>query len=237
MTDIEQLKKEANEVEKWLEELKNNVSISESEKKTKAEELKTKAESTKHKIESEIASLSEKTDDESKRKKEEAEALLNTFNETVKLYASVLASSETKPQNEDSKEKAGDEEKWFFKKTWEWIWEQRTDVWDEEKWEQERGKNWLRIGWFALTWVWALALAYTWIKKLFWKRKKNLIVAIHQKKQKRKRNDFGKNHFEKLLQEYEWDYEFCHEYIMLPIELLREIGLLEICLIEVERKN
>ena len=64
MTDIEQLKKEANEVEKWLEELKNNVSISESEKKTKAEELKTKAESTKHKIESEIASLSEKTETE-----------------------------------------------------------------------------------------------------------------------------------------------------------------------------
>lgn len=171
MTNIEQLKKETDEIKKWLEELKNNVSISESEKKTKAEELKTKAESTKHKIESEIASLSEKTDDESKRKKEEAETLLNTFNETVNLYASVLASSETKPE-EEKKETTDTEKKWFFKKTGEWIWEQRDDVWSKEKWEKELWINLLRTAWFVATWVWAISLAVKWIKKLFWKDKK-----------------------------------------------------------------
>lgn len=184
MTNIEQLKKETDEIKKWLEELKNNVSISESEKKTKAEELKTKAESTKHKIESEIASLSEKTDDESKRKKEEAETLLNTFNETVNLYASVLASSETKPE-EEKKETTDTEKKWFFKKTGEWIWEQRDDVWSKEKWEKEWWINLLRTAWFVATWVWAISLAVKWIKKLFWKDKKKESDSSDSSKEKK----------------------------------------------------
>lgn len=161
MTSIEQLRKETNEITNSLKELKDNVSLSEVEKKNKAEALKTQAETTKKKIEKEIHSLENKTDDESKKKKEEAEALLNTFNETVKLYASVLASSETKSQNEDSKEKTGDEEKWFFKKTWEWI----SDTWSKipGRWKVVTG------------WIWA-AIASSWLikkfKKRFWKDKK-----------------------------------------------------------------
>ncbi len=90
MTNIEQLKKETDEIKKCLEELKNNVSLSEIDKKNKAEVLKAKAETTKQKIEKEIHSLKNKTDDESKQKREEAETLLNTFSETMSLYNSIL---------------------------------------------------------------------------------------------------------------------------------------------------
>ena len=93
MTSIEQLKKETDEIKKWLDELKNNVSLSEEEKKNKAEELKNQAETTRQKIQLEIDALADKTDDESKKKKEEAEALLTSFNETMSLYASILNSA------------------------------------------------------------------------------------------------------------------------------------------------
>ena len=97
MTDIEQLRKEADDVKKALDALKNNVSLPEEEKKNEAKKLKNQAEITKQKIQSEIDALSDKTDDESKRKKEEAEALLTSFNETMTLYASILNSAESTP--------------------------------------------------------------------------------------------------------------------------------------------
>jgi hypothetical protein len=65
--------------------------------------LKAKAETTKQKIENEIHSLENKTDDESKKKKEEAETLLNTFNEIMSLYTSILNSVELKT-NQDKQE-------------------------------------------------------------------------------------------------------------------------------------
>jgi hypothetical protein len=71
--------------------------------------LKAQAETTKQKIENEIHSLESKTDDESKKKKEEAEALLNTFNETMTLYTSILNSAESKPdQNKPETKEQGD---------------------------------------------------------------------------------------------------------------------------------
>ena len=161
MTDIEQLKKETDEIKKWLEDLKKNVSLSESEKKEKAEKLKSQAEITKQRIQAEIDLLSDKTDDESKRKKEEAEALLNTFNETMNLYASVLTSSETKHQNKDSKDKTEDEEKWFLKKTWEWISDKRSNI---PKW----GKAVIGAVWARIAWSWL----YKKCKKRFWKDEK-----------------------------------------------------------------
>ena len=167
MTSIEQLKKEADEIKKWLEELKNNVSLSETEKKNKADALKTQAETTKKKIEEEIHSLENKTDDESKKKKEEAETLLNSFNETMNLYSSILSSTDSKP--EDETEQKTSEEKWFFWKTRDWVWEQRDDVRDKDKWETEWWKNLLRTAWFVVTWVWAVALVCKWVKKM-WNR-------------------------------------------------------------------
>ena len=167
---IDKLKTEVNEIKDSLNALKNNVSLSESEKKTQAEALKSQAEATKHKIENEITSLESKTDDDSKKKKEEAETLLNSFNETMALYASILNTWTTNVPAITTQPE--DENKWFFWKTKDWVWEQWNDVWDKDKWEKEWGKNLLRTAWFVATWVWAISLAVKWIKKLFWKDKK-----------------------------------------------------------------
>ena len=56
--NIEQLKTEVDDIKKSLGELKSNVDISETEKKTKAEALKAQAETTKQKIQKEINDLS-----------------------------------------------------------------------------------------------------------------------------------------------------------------------------------
>ena len=167
MTNIEQLKKETDEIKKWLEDLKNNVSLSETDKKNKVDDLKSKAETTKQKIENEIHSLENKTDDESKRKKEEAETLLNSFNETMTLYTSILSSTESKSNSENSEDKKEDdnEEKWIFWKVGDWLWEQWDDVTSWEKWKEEPWKNILRVAWVWLTWY----AVYKWVKKL-WNR-------------------------------------------------------------------
>lgn len=195
MTNIEQLKKETDEIKKWLEELKNNVSLSETEKKDKADALKTQAETTKRKIEKEIHSLENKTDDDSKKKKEEAETLLSSFNETMNLYSSILSSTDSKPENEIEQETS--EEKWFFWKTRDWVWEQWDNVRDKNKWKTEWWKNLLRTAWFVATWVWAVALAYKGIKSLwnraFWNDKEEKSEETESKPKKRKKSSRWKN--------------------------------------------
>ena len=194
MTNIEQLKKETDEIKKWLEELKNNVSLSETEKKDKADALKTQAEATKKKIEKEIHSLENKTDDESKKKKEEAETLLNSFNETMNLYSSILSLTDSKP--EDGIDQETSEEKWFLWKTRDWVWEQWDDVRDKNKWKTEWWKNLLRTAWFVATWVWAVALAYKWIKNLwnraFWDDEDEKSEETDSKPKKRKKSSWWK---------------------------------------------
>ena len=176
MTDIEQLRKEADDVKNALDALKNNVSLSETEKKNESEKLKSQAEAMKQKIQSEIDALADKTDDESKRKKEEAETLLTSFNETMNLYAIILNSSEVQTTDSTTKEKQ-DEEKSIWWKTKDWVWEQWDDVWSKDKWKEEWWKNLLRTAWFVATWVWAVALTVKWVKKLwnraFWKKESN----------------------------------------------------------------
>ena len=154
MTNIEQLKKETDEIKKWLDELKNNVSLSEVEKKNKAETLKAQVETAKKKIQREIHSLEGKTDDESKKEKEEAETLLNSFNETMKLYASILNNWNTWLETSAVvSSKVVKKEKWFFGKTWDWIWEQ----WDKAKenpWKYVLGATGLVAAWWAVKKVW-----------------------------------------------------------------------------------
>jgi hypothetical protein len=91
MANLETLKKEVDDFKTLLDELKNNVTISEAEKKNKVDSLKSRAETTKEKIQMEIDALSEKTDSTSKKQKEEAEALLKSFDDMVKLQMNVLA--------------------------------------------------------------------------------------------------------------------------------------------------
>ena len=105
MDKLEQLKSDVNELKKSLYELKNNVSLSDIEKKNKAKTLKAQAETTKHRIQNKILLLEDKTDDESKKEKEEAEALLNSFNEIISLYTSILDSTKSKHTQQNAKEK------------------------------------------------------------------------------------------------------------------------------------
>jgi len=164
--NIEHLKTEVNEIKQSLNELKNNISFSEIEKKDKAEILRKQAEETKQKVQEEIKILESKTDNTSKMKKEEAETLLNSFNDITVLYNSITNSSSnilTQSYNQEPKENKN-----ILTKTKEWLGEQRDNVQDKIKRKTEWWKNLLRTLWFAATWIWAVTLAYKWIKKLFW---------------------------------------------------------------------
>ena len=173
MDKIDQLKTEVNDIKNSLDELKNDVSLSDIEKKTKVEELKSQAETTKQKIQNEIDSLENQTDDESKKKKEKAEALLTYFDETLSLYNSILSwVDEKKDLQAQQKENSG-KEKSGFTKAKERVWEQWGDVINGDKRKEEPWKNIVRAVWFWVTWV----AIYKWIKWLwnraFWKKNKD----------------------------------------------------------------
>ena len=179
MGNIEQLKKEVDEFKAQLDALKNNVSISEAEKKNKAEALKNQAETTKKKIEKEISELAEKTDNVSKKQKEEAEALLKSFEDMVNLQMSILNSSEKpKESTTPSSWNTAKEEKWTWGKTKDFVGEQRETVRNGEKWKEEPWKNLLRAVWF----VWTGAVVIAWAVSLWnW--------AFGSKKKKAKESD------------------------------------------------
>ena len=175
MGNIEQLKKEVDEIKSSLNALKNNVSLSDSEKKNKIESIKSQAETVKDKIQKEISSLESKTDDASKKKKEQAETLLNSLNEITTLYTSITNTSKSTLSIQSKQPETKSENKNIFAKAKDWIKEQ----WNETTRDNLKKKPWatlLRGVWFAATWVWALALAYKWLKSLwnstFWKKKK-----------------------------------------------------------------
>ena len=172
---IDSLKTEFDDIKKSLTELtnqlKNNDSLSEDEKKAKTDELKAKAdelEQTKQKIENEIHSLESKTDDDSKKAKEKAEILLTTINETMALYDSILNTestnvSSTTPETKDGEKKSFKDWIWDkWDKTKDWAWEQ----WDKVK--ENPGKYILRATGLAAAWV---AIKKAW-NRLSWKRKK-----------------------------------------------------------------
>ena len=175
MNNIDQLKTEVNDIKNSLDELKNDVSLSDIEKKNKVEELKNQAETTKQKIQNEINLLENKTDDASIKQKEEAEALLNSFNEILSLYTTIIAwvdrENGEKEQKQLQQKENSDGEKNGFTKTKEWVWDQWSDVWNGEKRKEEPWKNIARVIWFWVTWV----AIYKWIKWLwnwaFWKKK------------------------------------------------------------------
>ena len=214
MNNIEQLKTEVNDIKKSLNELKNNVDISDSEKKTKAEALKAQAENAKQKIQNEIKALENAADDGSKKKKEEAETLLNSFNEIISLYGSIVnVWSSNTPVQQPLPET---ENKNVFSKAKDWIWTQWSDVWDKEKWKTEWWKNLLRTVWFAATWVWAVSLAYKWIKKLFWwwknEEEEDDEEETKPKKKKKKKPFWDRRYWKALKYSIIWTpiYYFTH---------------------------
>ena len=199
MGNIEQLKKEVGEFKAQLDALKNNVSISEAEKKNKAETLKNQAEITKKKIEKEISELAEKTDNVSKKQKEEAEALLKSFEDTVNLQMSILNPSEKpKETTTPSSENTAKEEKWAWEKTKDFVSEQWNDVTSWEKWKEEPWKNLLRAAWF----VWTGIAVYKW-KGLwnwaFWSKKEKKKDGDSESWEEKEEKSFWKTWFWKFL--------------------------------------
>ena len=201
MDNIELLKLEADEIKKSLNELKNNISISEDDKRNKANLLNRRAEKTKQKIQKEIDSLTDKTDEESKKKKEEAEALLNSFNDITTLYNSIINPS-SNPWTHDSRTQSSEqtptENKNIFTTATDWIKTQRNNILDTKKRKEDWRENWFRLAWFAATWIWTLGLAYKWAKSLrnwaFWSDKKK-----EKTESKKKKKKFGDKWYGKLL--------------------------------------
>ena len=146
MVSIEELQQKVDDIKKWLSELKDDISISEKDKKKKAESFKSETKAIEKDIKSEIRSLEGKTDAESLRKKEEAEVLLNSCDSIMNLYESILKSQKSK-----SKEQARETEQ-------------------EDSKENEGKKKLLRTVWLLWIGTWTLALIFN-RKKLFGKDK------------------------------------------------------------------
>ena len=175
--NIDQLKTELDSIKTSLidlaDQLKNNDTLTEDEKTAKEEAIKSEAETlkvqfdtTKQKIEAEIALLQEKTDDESKENIEKYEALLDSCNEIMDLYNSILSSlstdASTTPEAtpETTTTITDNEKKWFFA----WIKDWFSDKWQKFKNKDSEEKT--RTIWLAAIWAWAVWLLF-W---LFWKK-------------------------------------------------------------------
>ena len=195
MNSLEQLETKASKVKDELNALKTET-LSLDEKKKKAEELRQQADKIKTELQKRINELDAKNDATIQSEKAKAEQLLHSLEETTSLCAEILSNSNITPTNQNNPEKSWwnnswqetmnetnkspdsqqqEENKGFldktkdaYTKTKNWIWDQWNDVWDKEKWKTEWWKNLLRTAWFVATWVWAVSLAYKWIKKLFW---------------------------------------------------------------------
>lgn len=204
---VEQLQSEASNLETLLKELKT-ATLSDADRKVKENQAKDSAEKLQWQVDK--LRVSEWVDAKVTAERERAELLLKSCADTLSLQSSIW----NKPSDWDKAEKKetttqststgtkptvtwidiqesnkDDEKKWFFWRTWDWIWEQWRDVRDYRKWQEEREKNWLRVGWFAVTWVWAIALAYKWIKSLFWKDKKKEEKSDSKESSDKKSND------------------------------------------------
>ncbi len=168
MANLEVLKKEVDEFKLQLDELQKNVTISEIEKKNKTEALKSQAEVTKQKIQAEIDSLADKTDNTSKKQKEEAEALLKTLDDVMNLQMSIQSSRHEQTPTDSQKlseTQSSQSEKWIWGKTKDFVSENWSDVTSWEKWKEEPWKNIMRAVGF---WVTGYAI-YKWVKGL-WNR-------------------------------------------------------------------
>jgi archaellum component FlaC len=119
MGNIEGLKKEVDEIKNSLNALKNNVSISDPEKKSQIESIKSQAEIVKEKIQKEISSLENKGDDISKQAKEKAQALLGSFDKITSLYNSITNTPKNEPSIQPQQPET--ESKDIFSKAKDWI--------------------------------------------------------------------------------------------------------------------
>ena len=164
MDSINRLKKEVDEIKNSLNSLRTNVSLSDTEIKNRAEAIKTQADTIKEKIQNEISIQKDKV------KKEKAETLLKSVNDSINLYLQTFADT---LKNKDNMNQPKNDD--IFTKTKDWIWDQWSDVKSRDKRKEQPWWNTLRTLWFW-AWLWlAWYGIYKWVKKLwnraFWKKK------------------------------------------------------------------
>lgn len=171
MKTIDQLKNEYSIVKEDLEKLKNSTL---SKKDDQAEILKQEAKKIEDDMQKEIEKLKKSKEKADIDKAEEAEKFLNeTKIDIQNLYNDILDIATPRNTPTTATTPTTQTSKWnIFSKSWNWIKDQWWDIRKKSKWEWETGKNILRTVWFAATWVWAIALGYKWLKKLFWRWKK-----------------------------------------------------------------
>ena len=181
---IEELKEEYDKIKEDLNAIKQDTSKNPTDKQKEADVLKQKAEAKKQEIDNEISRVEQATDATAaeKQKVNEIKDTLNTTTTDIDtLYNDIAGKttpdSPTQPATSDSPTQPTTDDKNFFEKSKNWIWNQWNDIRDGEKWKSDWWKNLLRTVWFVATWVWAVALAYKWVKKLwnwaFWKKKED----------------------------------------------------------------
>ena len=183
--NLEKLRTEVSELEKLANELKT---VAETERKKKEEEIKSKAETLQWKIDE--LSKQKWMDAKLSAEKEKVELILKNCSDISSLESSIKE-EESKVDKEDTTKRPTSseitqtpaqpetqgaseikEEKWFFWKTWEWIWEQWSDVWSDDKRKEQPWQNVLRVVWFGWWTIVAWYGIYRLRKRAFWKKKK-----------------------------------------------------------------
>ncbi len=220
MSTLEQLEVKTSKIKNDLQVLKAET-FSYDEKRKKAETLKQQVDTIKIELQQKMGELNAQNDVNIQSEKEKAWQLLNSIEETTDLYNAILNNTATANQwtsenlwwNNNWEIATNDEnnlpdpqkkedEKWVIWKSWDWIKGQRNET-TRENFKEKPGITLLRGVWFAATWVWAVALAYKWIKKLFWWGKdeedENEEEATEKKSKKKKKKSFRKRPFWKFL--------------------------------------
>lgn len=164
---IETLQQQVNQVKTDLEALK--IETNEAFKKTKAEAAADKVKNAKEEITKKLEALRGLTDANSQADIAKLEAMLKTLetsnSELESLKIAVVAPISVTPledkttlpeDDKNKKEEKPEEKKGWFKR-------QRDGVTSKEEWKEHPLNN---IGRIAM-WVWAAALVYKWIKRLF----------------------------------------------------------------------
>ena len=203
--NIENLKNRLSSIKEWLAELKEDASKSIETKEKEAKELLEKAKEAEKQLEEEIRKVNEalkkdakSVDDKIKKAKEEAESFLkdNVLSEIQDIHDSIKTSLTNWTRS--TSPKVSPENQNIFSKTGNWIKEQR-DKTTIENFEKNPWDTLLRGVGFALTWVWGLALAVKWIRKLWkWALKDDKDKKAETKKKKEKKS-FWESWFWKIL--------------------------------------
>ena len=115
---IDQLQTEVDSITNSLKELKDNVTLRELEKKDQAEKLSSQAESTKKIIENEIKALERATDEESKKKKAQAESLLDSLSTVTDYYNSI---KNNQPSTTETLVQKETDDRNIFTKATDWV--------------------------------------------------------------------------------------------------------------------